>query len=576
MKTNLSISQLFIHSEVHKKSFLTSFGPKLNVIYGANTSGKSTLIQLILYAFGINDNRQKLNDILSEEVFVRIDFAVKSDVEVKYTAIRNNETLFLKNHENNKVVTFSGISGNTSYEHAKLKDFIRSMLNFDLVLETKNGLSDGPIETIFLPYYVSQDVGWVYLRKSFSNLDFYKNFKEDFLDYYFGIANNEDRSERKKIEAELTEKLQRYNFYYHFEKNDSSLDNAKIVDSSLRGKGEEFIAEITTIKNNLLKVEDNYVKKSNQLTHNNQRLSVISKVSRNHGNQFPGKDPCPICNQILPQAVDTLYKHFQEANDTVKIKSEILTENKKLQAEINSLITRTAELRELVAKEYSRFNTYSKDNITLDEWISVQANIKLEASLVDTIGKLTIEITELKEKLKEFKKDDEIQADRNEKNRDFKKYYNTNNTALDVPRLDDDRFNYVYELSTFPFQGVQLHLAVLSYHFAFNRLIAETNSIHRLPFILDSVFKEDLEAKSKEEILGFICSNLPRDTQTIISIADNKAKEPKINYYKEKFFKDDTTLIEIGESINKKSILVAHQAAHDNVLQDSFEIMEQL
>ena len=54
------------------------------------------------------------------------------------------------------------------------------------------------METMFLPYYVSQDVGWVYLRKSFSNLNFYKNFKEDFLDYYLGIENVIDREEKKE------------------------------------------------------------------------------------------------------------------------------------------------------------------------------------------------------------------------------------------------------------------------------------------------------------------------------------------------------------------------------------------
>ena len=151
-----------------------------------------------------------------------------------------------------------------------------------------------------------------------------------------------------------------------------------------------------------------------------------------------------------------------------------------------------------------------------------------------------------------------------------------NNIKLDVPKSEDSRFNYVYELSSFPFQGVELHLAVLSYHFAFNKLINETENIHRLPLILDSIFKEDLDGNNKEKILDFICKNRPNDTQTIISVADNKSKDPKIELYKEKFFKTDTNLICIGNSIEKESILKKHDKSLDEILNDTFEIMEYL
>jgi AAA15 family ATPase/GTPase len=204
MKTFLTINKIFVHSEVNSKSFFTDFGTKLNVIYGANTSGKSTLIQLILFTFGINDNKTKLTKILSENILTRIDITIKKGAEnIEYTFVRKDETIYIKDSKTNKVTTFNGISGNNSAEHYKLKEYFNDLLNFDLLLETKTGISKAPIETIFLPYYVSQDVGWVYLRKSFSNLDFYKNFKEDFLDYYLGITRLEDKEKRKAIENEL-------------------------------------------------------------------------------------------------------------------------------------------------------------------------------------------------------------------------------------------------------------------------------------------------------------------------------------------------------------------------------------
>jgi len=449
-------------------------------------------------------------------------------------------------------------------------------LNFDLLLETKSGISKAPIETIFLPYYVSQDVGWVYLRKSFSNLDFYKNFKEDFLDYYLGITRLEDNEKRKNLENQLVEKNQKYNFYLNFEKNDSSLKNSKLLDDSFKGKGQEFINDITKRKTSLLQFENQYVKQSNVLTYNNQRHSVISKVSRNHSQQFPGKDNCPICQQTLPVDTKQIYEYYQEENDTIKIKEQIQAENKKIQSELNSLNKKIEELRILLADDYYKHIIYSNNNVTLDEWIKTQANIKLESSINENIGKLAKEIAEIKDKLKAFKDDEDIENERLIKNKKFKQYYNINNIKLEVPKLEDNRFNYIYELSSFPFQGVELHLAVLSYHLSFNKIISETDSIHRLPLILDSIFKEDLDGYSKEKILDFICNNQPNDTQTIISVADNKSKDPKIDYYKNKFFNTETKLICIGNSIDKESILQKHDILLDEILNDTYEIMEYL
>jgi len=575
MKTYLTLNKIFVHSEVNNKSFFSVFGKKLNVIYGANTSGKSTLIQLILFTFGINDNRTKLTKILSENILTRLDITIKKGVEIKeYSFVRKDETLYIKDSESNKVTTFNGISGNNSVEHVKLKEFLNNLLSFDLLLETKTGISKAPIETIFLPYYVSQDVGWVYLRKSFSNLDFYKNFKDDFLDFYLGITRLEDKEKRKALENVLIEKNQKYNFYLNFEKNDSEIENSKIVNASFKGQGQEFINDLTESKNNLLKYENQYVKQSNLLTYNKQRLSVISKVGRNHSHQFPGKDNCPICQQILPIDTKHIYEYYQEENDTLKIKEQIQLENKKIQSDLNSLDKKIQELRKILVNDYHKHIIYSNNNLTLDDWIKTQANIKLESSINENIGKLAIEINDLKDKLKAFKDDDDIESERMVKNRKFKQYYNLNNIKLDVPRLEDNRFNYVYELSSFPFQGVELHLAVLSYHLSFNKIINETESIHRLPLILDSIFKEDLDGNSKEKILDFIYNNQPNDTQTIISVADNKSKDPKIDFYANKFFNTETKLICIGNSIDKESILQTHTKELDEILNNTFEIME--
>jgi hypothetical protein len=63
-------------------------------------------------------------------------------------------------------------------------------------------------------------------------------------------------------------------------------------------------------------------------------------------------------------------------------------------------------------------------------------------------------------------------------------------------------------------------------------------------------------------------------SQTIISVADNKSKDPKIDFYKNKFFDTETKLICIGNSIDKESILKPHDEKLDEILNDTFEIIE--
>src|SRR5690606_20914841 len=121
--TTLYINSILVYSEENNKFFYTEFKDKLNVIYGKNTAGKSTLIQLILFAFGINDNKIKLAEILAEQIFVRLDCTIRNQQEEKnYVFIRQDETLLIKD-DNEKVLRFNGISSDNSAEHVKLKKY---------------------------------------------------------------------------------------------------------------------------------------------------------------------------------------------------------------------------------------------------------------------------------------------------------------------------------------------------------------------------------------------------------------------------------------------------------------------
>lgn len=104
----------------------------------------------------------------------------------------------------------------------------------------------------------------------------------------------------------------------------------------------------------------------------------------------------------------------------------------------------------------------------------------------------------------------------------------------------------MFEITAFPLQGVELHKTVMAYHFAFNKYIKATSYIHRIPFMLDAIFKEDIDIDNKDKILKFIEKHKPSDTQTIISIADTKNEREVIKGYNKNYFYNEATLICIG------------------------------
>jgi hypothetical protein len=226
-----------------------------------------------------------------------------------------------------------------------------------------------------------------------------------------------------------------------------------------------------------------------------------------------------------------------------------------MQSSLNSLNKKIEENRAEIRSTFKTFNKYSENDITLENYIESKANIQLFKNLTKQIGQLTIDLNHEKDELKKYKTDDDINFERTKKSNIFKSKYFIYNSELGLPSLEDERYYKLYEISSFPFQGVELHKAVLSYHFAFNNLLTQTNDIHRLPFILDSVFKEDIDGGNRIKILKFITKNFPTDTQTILSIADDKNQDTKIEEYKRDIFKDKAHLICIGNGEKEKALL---------------------
>jgi hypothetical protein len=566
-------NSLFIFSEKNSLFFFTEFSDQVNLIHGPNTSGKSTLIQSLVYVFGINDVKEHLEEILALDVFFRLDFSITADGTTEdFILIRDSGILYIKRKDRPTLV-FNGVNGNSSFEHIKLKKYFHELFGFTLFLESKEEFKPAPIEAIFLPYYISQSVGWVYLRKSFSSLDYYRNFKDDFLDYYLGIETALDRERKKQLEAEILKLQKEQNFLTEMEQNDLSLQVMKISDEDFTARSLAYLEEYKKLQDEVAQTEKEYLVRCNELSFLNERKSVITRIKNNQIKQQPEDDNCPMCEQSLPNSFERVYIHLQESNDSIEqlklVKEKIID----VQSTVNSLRGSIEKLKEKINLNYQIFKSYSEQNISMDSWMSTKANIKLDENIVNKIGKIAIDLKARNDEMSSYKTEKQVLEERNRKSYAFKDMFEISLAEMDVKALTDERFTSLYKIAAFPFQGVELHKTVMAYHFVLNNLISQSPNIHRLPFVLDAVFKEDIDEENKDVIVKFIAKNRPKKTQLFLSISEKTDKPSQVARYASEYFKGNVKLILIGNGKDKRALLRPYNNEHPSLLQQSLNII---
>lgn len=555
MSVNLIIDRLLVFSTKNKKYFLTEFDEKTTIIYGKNTAGKSTVFQMIFYAFGINDNNDYLKEILSEEVIVRLDCRLKKETKTdEISFIRDGSTLYVKEH-NGKILCFNGIDSNRSNEHIKLKKYINNIFRFTLKLESNGEYKQAPIETIFLPYYICQSVGWVYLMKSFNNLEYFKNFRTDYLDYYLGIENFTDIEEKIKLELLLKDLNRELEFYKNFKIENKILEVTKLMDEKFKNEANLYLESYICNQGTLKKKQSEYIEKCNELSYLKNRQALLNRVSKNHTQQSPLGGKCPVCNRDIERTVESTYKFLQEKNDTEKEQINVKDKIKKVQSKINSLKIEIEKYERDITNKYEVIEIYTKENVSFKTWIENKSNIELLKEVDNKVKKAILRIEEIKAELKGFKTEVDIKKLRKNKEINFSLIFAHFLKELNVKKLQEERYTSLYKISAFPYQGVELHKTVLSYNFAFNKLIASNTNIHRCPFMLDGIFKEDIDEENKEIILKFIGENAPKDTQLIISIAEIKKNVERVENYKKNKFNGKAKLISIGDGCKERAFL---------------------
>lgn len=578
--SKLTLKSLLVYSPNSEEGFHTEFSEKVNIIHGRNTSGKSTLIQSIIYSMGINDSKENLNNINKEDVFFRLDCELVVGVKtMKLVFIRSDDTLVVQQGPD-QPIRFDGINSNNSYEYGRYKELFSKIIGFDLALQKQSELVSAPLEAALLPYYISQSVGWVYIRESIGDYRFYKDFKFDYLDYYCGIENGHDRINKYNLEKEKKELAFELKQLDSYESKNEGLKVSKILDDRFKGKAIDFLEKYQSLNKNLSTKESEHTKLCNKVAMLRGRQKVLSQIIANIKNQRPKVDQCPTCEQNLPGDLKDYYNYSQDVNDALKEKDKVKENIKANVSKLNSVEKNLSSLRVTVEEDFSILRRLNAENITFDSWLDHNANLKMLSNLSIKKSSCEKRMDILNSEIENIGDGLDIESLRRKKEKHFLTIFKDKARALSVDLPKESKYQDLYSLSSFPYQGVELHQLLMAYNFSFYEMVMKNSNVHSFPFLLDAIFKEDIDIESRSKIFDFLSTETKSSGQVIFSVAeykgDDTSSDPLFNIetIKDSYFSSDTQLICIGDSKTKRSFLSDSKLIDNTLIQDSIRLLE--
>ncbi len=579
--SKLLLKSLFVYSPDTDNYFFTEFSEKLNIIHGRNTSGKSTLIQSVLYAMGINDSKENLNDINKDNAIFRLDCKVlKNGAETNLNFVRSDNSLAVK-QDNSPPMTFEGINGNNSFEYDRYKNLFNGLFNFNLKVQKKSEFIKSPLEAAFLPYYISQSVGWVYIRDSIGDYRFYKDFKFDYLDYYMGLSSNKDRlkkydliNEKKDAEFEITQ-------LDNYKEDKVELKISEAAEERLTSASIDYLKVLTELNEGLSMDELLHSDLCNRLSMLKGRRKILSRIISNIKIQNPLVDQCPTCDQSLPVDLKEHYIYNQNINDANSEKKLTAEKIKKISSKINSIEREIVVKRSKIKEKDSELRSIREDDVNFNSWLIHKVNLKMIDSISSQQQNNENKLTDIKGKIEDLIDDNDIEALRENKEKEFFTIFKSKAKKLNVSIPKDGKYRELYSISSFPFQGVELHKIIMAYHFSFYEMARKNKDTHEFPFLLDAIFKEDIDTLSREEIFKFISSEVTNN-QVIFTVAEykklelNNNPEPLFNIdeVNAKYFESSANKICIGNANTKRAFLSKVNFKDKKYLNETIAILE--
>jgi len=520
----LILDELIILSIQEKAARRVKFDKHRTLIYGSNSTGKSSLIKSIYKTFGAEASKvSKTWHDLNPYTFVkfRVDDKLYSILQYdgRYAVFDKNDTL---------IGAFHSIT-------SELTPFLAEILDFKVKIRNRSGeMIIPPPQYMFLPYYVDQDVSWTSNWSSFSNLQQLPNWKDDVVSYFSGIRPNEYYEIRGQINN-LENKIklltdERQILHTTIEKINKQ---APIVDFNLDMN--DFKVEIELLLKECESLQLNQsVLKDKLVNYHNIKSNILDQIEITKRAQIEVSSDynyattkivedfieCPTCGAGYD---NSFAERFSIAKDEDKCRDLLLTLNTEL-VEIENRIVKAKETYDENIKKLTNItdilNT-KKESIKLKDLLKLEGKKEIKHAITDEIDTLSVDLGNLDNKLQELKKE-------------LEKYKNVEKKNEIQEQYDQYMFNYLHTLnvelnenayqrinSEIKMVGSEFPRALLAYYFSIFNIMQDNSSSVFCPLIIDSPNQQAQDPKNIKTILEFIKDNQPEDSQLILGLEED-------------------------------------------------------
>lgn len=522
---NLYILEILLLSQRERKAKKVTFDRYRTLIYGGNSTGKSSLIKSIYKTFGAEPVMHP--NFVGANVISCVKFEMNDTI---YQIIRDGKRIALFDSNNELIKVFDSVT-------KELAPYFSNFFDFKPLFQShNNGFIVPPPAFLLLPFYIDQDESWSKSWASFKNLQQVKDYRNQCIYYHSGIRPNKYYTTKKEldvysVEIEEAEKEQKI--------TKKLLDNVKekLSQSQFNIDIDEFKQEITDLLSELeiLKNKEEQIKSD---LHNLYHIKATYEIQINIIKQaileshkdlafaiekLPEEICCPTCGA---EYYNSFAERFEIAQDEQKSKDLLLEVNKEAK-EIDFKIETETQKLTLTSTEIEKIDTLlesRKGDLELRDIIESSGKNQVKqifSERYDELKKTIVENKIAKEELENKLKSLESKKRRDE----ISNFYQIKMTSffreLDVNSLNFDNYKSINAKIESLETGSSRPRALIAYYFTFFHLMKKYSSTTYFPLIIDSPNQQDQDIEHIDKIFKFIHSKQPQESQMILGLAEN-------------------------------------------------------
>lgn len=522
----LVIRNLYLFDLSNKTAKRIDFTSGINVITSSkengNKKGKSLILKSIYYTFGADCY---FEDMWSES----------NKASIIYFSINNINYYIYRSDRLFKVFSDDFVLKFKTIHRRELASNLKRILDFAVELPNRAGneLEIAAPAFNYLLNFIDQDKMDCTSFTSFKGLAEYPNFKENTLYYHFGVFTDEyymiikdlERYEQllKGIDNErliIIDLLQRITKQMGGSDFSSNLNSLKL-------EIDKFKNEYNDIAKVLSKMKHNIIHLKNQRTDLEINLKDLKNTQKNLSDEINqiNKSICPTCKKHIDNNIPLRVNKYNSLEDIVLLELSA-------QQDISSV----EDAIDAEEKKYEQFldklnNYQNRINITYNDIDNVMEHlglVRIKDQLMDDLGVYNTKKEAYESDIKRLNK---------EKHKFDEKKKKVNNSYYELMYNDKTKFGLV-EIENrkiesidrvFTASGSNKAISTIIWYFNLLRLRYTFNSSGtKLPLVIDSPNKGDLDDDNRRKVFDYLFSNVDNQTQLIIStLGFEKADYPR-------------------------------------------------